>query len=515
MKTTCKDFISQYWMLLLIIVLKMILQYVVVNPVYELHRDEFLHLDQANHLSFGFISVPPFTSLVSKLIYMLGGSMFWIKFFPALFGALTIAFAWLIVETLGGKLLSKILVSTALLFSAMARINMLFQPNSFDILAWTMIFYLLLKYVQSEKPKWLYLLAIVIAIGMYNKYNPAFLLIGLTAGLLLNSQRHILLKSSLWKAVLLLVILLLPNIIWQVIHHFPVMEHMKALKSSQLDNNTSAGFLKDQVLFFSGSLLLIVSAMVAFIYFRPFRPYRFVGLTFVLVIVLFAFLKAKGYYAIGLYPVILAFGSVYIERIFKRYWKPVVVSSLIMINLMVFILTVKIVYPIYSPSEIIQHTKEFEKLGMLRWEDGQNHALPQDFADMIGWKEMALKSLKAYKMIPVDELKYTLVFCDNYGQVGALNYYNRSKMPEAYSFNTDYIYWLPRLTLIKNILLVGKEPDKEIIHLFFSYKIIDSVGNAFAREKGTKIILLSGAKPEFTEIFYKKAEERKATFDIF
>jgi len=152
---------------------------------------------------------------------------------------------------------------------------------------------------------------------------------------------------------------------------------------------------------------------------------------------------------------------------------------------------------------------------MLRWEDGQNHALPQDFADMIGWKEMALKSLKAYKMIPVDELKYTLVFCDNYGQVGALNYYNRSKMPEAYSFNTDYIYWLPRLTLIKNILLVGKEPDKEIIHLFFSYKIIDSVGNAFAREKGTKIILLSGAKPEFTEIFYKKAEERKATFDIF
>jgi len=63
--------------------------------------------------------------------------------------------------------------------------------------------------------------------------------------------------------------------------------------------------------------------------------------------------------------------------------------------------------------------------------------------------------------------------------------------------------------------LVGKEPDKGIIHLFSSYKIIDTVENASAREKGTRIILLSGARPEFTDIFYKKAEERKAKFDIF
>ena len=499
----------------MIIVLKMIVQYVVVNPVYELHRDEFLHLDQANHLAVGFISVPPFTSLVSKLIYLLGGSMFWIKFFPALFGALTIVFAWLIVETLEGKLLSKILVSTALLFSVMIRINILFQPNSFDILAWTMIFYLLLKYIQSEKPKWLYFLAIAIAIGLYNKYNLVFLLIGLTTGLLLTSQRNLFMKSSFWKALLLLAILLLPNIIWEVIHHFPVLEHMKALKASQLDNNTSVGFLKDQVLFFSGSLLLIVSALVAFTYFKPFLPYRFVGLSFVITIVLFAFLKAKGYYAIGLYPVILAFGSVYIEHVFKRYWKPVVVSFLILNNLLVFILTAKIIYPIYSPSEIRQHTKEFEKLGMLRWEDGQNHALPQDFADMIGWKEMASKSLFAYKMIPVVELKYTLVFCDNYGQTGALNYYNRGKMPEAYSFNTDYIYWLPRMKRIKNIVLVGKEPDLEILKLFSSVQLVATIENEYAREKGTKIYLLSGAIPAFTDLFYKKAAERIKNFDIF
>ena len=211
----------------------------------------------------------------------------------------------------------------------------------------------------------------------------------------------------------------------------------------------------------------------------------------------------------------LAFGSVYIERIFKRKWKPVVISLLFAINLFVFICTVHVIYPIYLPSQIIQHSKDFEKLGMLRWEDGKNHALPQDFADMIGWKEMASKSLNAYKMIPDEELKYSLIFCDNYGQTGALNYYNRGKMPEAYSFNTDYIYWLPRMKRIKNIVLVGKEPDLEILKLFSSVQLVATIENEYAREKGTKIYLLSGAIPAFTDLFYKKAAERIKNFDIF
>ena len=515
MNKSFKCFINQYWILILIVILKMILQCIVINPVYELHRDEFLHLDQANHLAFGFISVPPFTSIVSKLIFLLGGDLFWIKFFPALFGALTIVFVWLMVESIGGNVLSKILATSTLLFSVMARINTLYQPNSFDILAWTMIFYLLLKYFQSEKPKWLYFLAIIIAAGVCNKYNLVFLLFGLTTGFLLTPQRKILTDISLWKALLLLAVLLLPNILWQVVNHFPVLEHMKVLKASQLDNNTATGFLKDQLLYFSGAILLILASLLAFVCFKPFKPYRFVGISYVLIITLFALLKAKAYYALGLYPVLMAFGSVYVESVFKRKWKLLVMLYLMLNNFAVFVFTAKAIYPIYSPTEIRQHTDAFEKLGMLRWEDGQNHALPQDFADMIGWREMAAKSLAAYKTIPADEQKNTLIFTDNYGQVGALNYYNRGKMPEAYSFNTDYIYWLRRLPRIQNLILVGNEPDKEIIAMFSAIKVVGVVENEYAREKGTRIFILSGAKPAFTKLFYKMADERKARFDIF
>ena len=234
MKSLLTRFIEKYWILLLIVVTKFILQFLVVNPIYELHRDEFLHLDQARHLAFGFISVPPFTSLISKIIFLLGGTIFWIRFFPALFGALTVVFVWLIIESIGGSLIAKIMASLSLLFSALVRLNILFQPNSFDILAWTIIFYFLVRYVQSEKRILLYYLALIIAVSLYNKYNPVFLLTGLLISFLILPQKKLLLNTDFLKAVLLVLLLFMPNIIWQGVNNFPVFRHMKVLKETQL-----------------------------------------------------------------------------------------------------------------------------------------------------------------------------------------------------------------------------------------------------------------------------------------
>ena len=79
-----------YLLLFSFLFFKIIIQYLVVNPVYELQRDEYLHLDQAKHLAWGYHSVPPVTSWISWLILQLGNNHFWVKFFPSLFGALTI-----------------------------------------------------------------------------------------------------------------------------------------------------------------------------------------------------------------------------------------------------------------------------------------------------------------------------------------------------------------------------------------------------------------------------------------
>jgi hypothetical protein len=515
MNSELRKFIDRYWILLFLIGIKLVLQYVLVNPVYELHRDEFLYLNQADHLAFGYISVPPFTALISKIIYLFGGGIFWIRLFPGLCGAFTIVLIWLVIESIGGSLFSNIIAASALVFSALIRINILYQPNSFDVLIWTTIFFCLIKFIQSEKSAWLFYLSVIIAAGFYNKYNVIFLLGGLFIGFLATDQRKIFINPSFWKALIISLIILSPNIIWQVTNHFPVFQHMKVLKANQLDNNSSTGFLMSQLAFFIGSLVVTLGGIIALFAYKPFKLYRFIAICFITVLALFAYMKAKDYYSVGLYPIIIAFGSVWFGNVLTKKWRVVILPLLICINLGVFIISYKLVYPVYTPAEIRQHAKDFEKLGLLRWEDGKNHNLPQDFADMLGWKEMAQKSLDAFNMIPAGELSNTLVICNNYGQAGALNYYNRKKMPAAYSFNTDYIYWMPHLDKIDNILLVGEKPGDDVISLFREFKQTDVVENEYAREKGTGIYLLIGANSIFTEAFYKKTEERKKKLEIF
>lgn len=89
--------------------LKFLLQFLLLSSEYDLQRDEYLHLDQANHLSWGYLSVPPFTSWTSYIIQLLGNSIFWIKFFPALYGVLTIFIVWKAIEELNGNLFALIL----------------------------------------------------------------------------------------------------------------------------------------------------------------------------------------------------------------------------------------------------------------------------------------------------------------------------------------------------------------------------------------------------------------------
>ena len=106
---------KKMWILVGFIFLKFLLQYILISPEYDLQRDEYLHLDLGHHLAWGYLSVPPLTSWISKIIYLLGNSVFWIKFFPSLFGALTILVVWKAIEELKGNLFALILGATCVL----------------------------------------------------------------------------------------------------------------------------------------------------------------------------------------------------------------------------------------------------------------------------------------------------------------------------------------------------------------------------------------------------------------
>lgn len=477
------------------ILIKIVLQYLVIHPIYDLQRDEYLHLDQAKHLAWGYHSIPPLTSWISWIILQLGNSYFWVKFFPALFGALTILVVWKAVESLKGSLYACILTATALTFSSLLRINMLFQPNSLDILCWTLIYYTLIKFIQTKNFKWLYLMSISFAIGFLNKYNIAFCLLGLLPAILLTEHRKLFLKPQLYLAVLIGFALISPNLIWQFQHGFPVLKHMKELQETQLVHINRMDFVKDQIMFFFSSLLIILTGFISLYTYKPFKPYRLFFLAFTFTLALFIYLKAKGYYAIGLYPIFLAFGAVYLSRILQHGWKFYFRFVPVAIILFLFIPLLDRALPLKTPAEYFKEGKQHT------WEDGKKHPISQDFADMLAWQELARKVDSIYKTLPNKES--TFILCDSYGQAGAINYYTKVKGLKADSFTDDYINWVNLDREIKTVIRVKEAKNANStrdLSLFNKVVYVGKIENKFAREKDTQLILLSEPKLDLAKL---------------
>lgn len=499
-------------LLLGFILVKFLLQFTLIHSGYDLHRDEYLHLDQGNHLAWGYASVPPFTSWISWVILALGKTVFWVKFFPALFGALTLLVVWKTIETIKGGYFALLLGGVSILISVLLRINTLYQPNSPDVFFWTLSAWLLISYINTAQPKWIYWLALSVGFGLLNKYNILFWFIAILPAVLLSPQRKLLFNKHFIGAFLLGLLIVLPNLLWQVREGFPVLQHMHELATTQLDKVNRVDFVKEQLLFFPGAFFVWIAGLLGLCFYPPLARYRFFFYSFWLTIAVFLLFKAKPYYAIGLYPVYLAFGAVYLESLLQgrrgKYLKPVA----LLLPVLAIIPMLDLAFPNKAPEAFAARPNRYRALGMLRWEDGKEHAIPQDFADMLGWRELAAKVDSARKIINDDA--HTIIICDNYGQAGAINYYSQMPGLPALGFTADYVNWFNLDRVITQVILVKDQPDSDSSRtkekpLFESVDYFDEITSFWAREKGSKIYLLRNARQNISPLLRKMLDQRK------
>lgn len=404
------------------------------------------------------------------------------------------AVVWKTIEVLKGDLFALLSGAIAVIFSAILRMNILYQPNSLDILCWTLFYFTVVQYISTKNTAWLLKAGIVFGFGCLNKYNMVFLLLGILPAIVLTAHRKIFFTRQFYFSILIALLIIAPNIFWQYQNNFPVFHHLKTLSATQLVNVNRMDFLKEQVIFFMGSIFILVAAFISFFTYPPFYKFRLFFLAFIFTLLIFVYLKAKGYYAIGLYPILLAFGAVYLEKILNHGWKFYLRPVAITIPLLLFIPVFRIGFPIQRPAAIQQNAQRYKKFNLLRWEDGKDHPLPQDFADMLGWRELASKKDLACEQIA--DATHTLILCDNYGQSGAINYYSKHKNITAFCMDGDYYKWflLDKIE-IKNIVLVKTIADTavnldEAKKFFTTVLPAGKIENIYAREQGTSIYIL-------------------------
>jgi hypothetical protein len=484
--------------------LKFILPFLMQNPAYEPHRDEFLYLAEVHHMDWGYLEVPPVMSVFGFITNLLGGSLFWIKIWSSLFGSLTYLLVARLIRAMGGKIFALILGFLPFVLGYYLHVHFMFQPNFLEVFFWTLMAYGLARHVQNGKAKGLYVAGIALGLGMMSKYSVSFFAAGLLSGLLLTKERKILLNKHFYYALLVGFVIFLPNLFWQYSHGFPVLWHMKELQRQQLENVSQGSFILQQLLYNLPSIFIWVAGLYWLWFTEAGKPYRFIGWAVVLVVVFLVAEHGKGYYGMGAYPILFVFGAVCLERACTGRWYILRYAMIAFALIFGFFLdTVSI--PFLAPKQLADYYARisiFHQLGFCRWEDQKDHPLPQDFADMLSWKEMTAKVAKVYDSLDSSEKKQAIIDCDNYGEEGAVVYYGSPyHLATPMGHSANFLFWIPADFYKSNIVILTTD-DREEIHADFvrefkSAAVADSITNPYAREYGSYIILLRGPSEKF------------------
>ncbi|MDE3253710.1 MAG: glycosyltransferase family 39 protein [Bacteroidota bacterium] len=499
---------------------KLLIPFVLIHPQFELHRDAYLYLADADHMAWGYIEMPPLLAVLGYLIKLAGGTVFLVHLCAGLFGAATIYLTGAIVLQLKGNRTAVFFACLAYLCSGFLRMNILFQPNFLDVFFWTWSTYLIICWIDTDQQKWLYYLGLSFGLGMLGKYSTAFYILAFLVGLLFTEKRKLLLKPAFYLAMLPGFLLFLPNLLWQIYHHFPVMHHMELLTRQQLQYNSRFDFLTSQLLMAFPSLIVWMGGIWYLLMKNAGRKYILIFLIYIGILSILLYFNGKGYYAAAIYPSLMAFGGIWLSQLIKQKYFSVLkwVVPVLMLGLTYFSLPLILPYRSAATLAGMYRSMGFQNTSMLRWEDHQQHPLPQDFSDMMGWQEMAEKTARIYHRLPDSVQQQTMIYGDNYGEAGALSFYRKKyRLPEIYSDNASFLFWLPDHFTQKYFLFVTQDlPDSD--DSFFNHwgkrEILDSVTQVFAREYQTKIILYSQPDDSVRIIADKKILEGKNEFHM-
>lgn len=493
-----------FWRPILFVALLKIVLHMVFIQNYGFHRDELLYVALGKHPAFGYWSNPPLLGWISAAVQQtLGGDLWALRLVPVLVMSWVVVLAGLMAREMKGEWYAQSLAAViAFLSPAFLRTGHMFQPVCIDIAFWTLYCWLLLKFLNTEDKKYILFFGIAFGLGMLNKYMVGFYLIALVIVLLLTRYRSLLWSGSMLWAALAAFLIMLPNLIWQYVHDFPVITHMTELSGTQLVNVNAFDFLVDQLLMHAPSLLIWLAGL-GFLLFHPkTQPYRIVGYLFLAVIALFLIFKGKSYYTLGMYPVLMAAGAVYAALLIKPLWGRVLLP-LVVLGLLLPLMPVSV--PVVSLDKAPDYFKWVaEDLGMesiVRWEDGQIYTLPQDYADMLGWKEIAQLTEEAYQQAP--EKDKVLIYAENYGQAGAIAHY-APELPEPVSFSDTYLLWAPKTIDAHTLIYVNDELGEDVQNLFADIREIGRVDMPISRQHGDRVYLCQEPKQDVKKFWEER-----------
>jgi hypothetical protein len=430
-------------MILLFVLVKLALQFLAIQE-YGYFRDEFYYLACARHLAWGYPDQPPLSIAVLALVRSLfGDSLLVLRAIPAILGAGTVYLTGRLTRELGGGNRAVFIACLAVVAAPMIiGTNHVYSMNSFDLFLWPAAAYALLRCLRDPSPaKWT-LLGVVIGLALLNKISALWLGMGLAVGFLATPERRRLATYGPWLAAGVAALLFLPYVLWNASHAWPTLEFMRNAMREKMVRVTPVGFLLNQILSMNPASFPIWLVGLVSLLRGPEPRRRVLGWAFLSVaLILILPGKSKPEYLAPAYMMLFAAGGVAIERWSSqaRFGWPVGAFA---IGLLAFgVIALPMALPVLAPDAFVRYSRALG-VSPQHSEKYDSGDLPQHYADMFGWDEMAKGVALAFAALPAKDRARCVIIAQNYGEAGALELLGAPYgLPRVICGHNSYGFW--------------------------------------------------------------------------
>ena len=405
----------------LIVAFRIALPLVTIDPTWEFHRDEFLYFAMGDHFHLFGMQFPPLIAAlarISKAIF--GDDVLAARAPAALAGAAVMGAMVVLAIRLGAGRWAVILIALASVAApALLRTSVLFHPVVFDQL-WCLLAVAGAVLAAAERnPRWWLLTGVALGLGALTKFSAAFYGVSLALPVLLIPElRRQLATRWPWLGAGLAALLATPSITGQVVNHWPFLGQMQSLRAQQLEHVAPLQFLLTQPLLLGAASVLVIAGLLAAI--RGDVPARVAGLFAVALVGLMLVMNGKAYYAAPGYPALIALGALELQR--RGRVVKTAIPAFVAVGAMVLL---PMGIPVFAPEEMARYAHRIGVSAAIRTNRSEVLTLPQDYADMLGWRRQAEAAARVWRTLTPAEQADGILAGSNYGEAGALAMYHQ------------------------------------------------------------------------------------------
>ena len=428
---------------------------------YGWFRDELYYVVCARHLAWGYVDQPPLSiAILAGIRALAGESLVAMRIAAALATSAAVFLTARLAAQLGGLRFAQMLAGVALMLAPIVLgLGGFYSMNAFDLLLWTIAASAVAGVIRDPGwGQWVWL-GIVGGLGLLNKISMLWFGLGLAVGMVLVPRGRKLLGPKTTAAAVLALAIFLPHLVWQAIHQWPTVEFMRNAAQLKMTPVAQLQFLLEQLRGMGyANVLVYLPGLLYGLFSRTARPWRVFCMLFLTVAgLLIAAGTSRASYLTVAYPPLFALGGLAWERwtAGRRRWvrEPflalVVLVALPMIPFALPVLPVNLYLRYQTALGVRASTEERKEVG----------PLPQHYADMFGWPELAAEVAKAAAQLTPEERAHAVVFGQNYGEAAAIDVLGKKLgLPRAVSGHNNYALWGPGDWDGQAMIIIGGDP---------------------------------------------------------